>query len=519
MALFDSPSAGSSENPLMMLLRQLLGGDDPQQMPQEMPQQTSALPTQRPDLSQKVLLQSRGPVGGAAGGPPSPTNASAFDVFQGRATSGKASNGDIIRMRDDGTIERQSAKYGYSERVPGQSGFGSSPQMDAGGMSRMQAPSRARQFAGSDGQDRLQGNGREGPTSNEGSPIGNMLWKAFDPESYSENRTIQYLRRNGLSEGDAALVAGNREMLNAFITKDVGGRVFGKQPDYQMQTIYDSAGNEQRVLMDMNNPTDRQVIGGAKSSVLSPEEEAQKIRLAQAGRAQTNVNVGSAEGKYDQTIGEGYAKRYLETRDMANNAGKGLNTIAAMRQAMSQPGFYSGTGATAVQAGKRLLSSLGFSDEIVSGVSSMEQFNAMAKQSALDLMGGSLGSGFSNADRDFVTGQVANLGNTPEGNRALLDIQEKVLRRTQEVGRLANDYAKRNSGRIDAGFDEFLADWSQKNPLFPDSGNNQQPWYRRDDQGPTRIRNPEQPAQKWRATNPDTGEAIEWNGSAWVKAR
>jgi hypothetical protein len=385
------------------------------------------------------------------------------------------------------------------------------------------------------------------PQQPSGGGFGGFFQKLVDPDAEARNVTVDWLQQKGYSPEDAKLITANKPFLQRIINQHykeqkpteydqraAAARKYGLPEDQMaaytltgdipkpaeakrsVQTIYDDQGNERKVWLDETTGA-MTPLGGSKSAVLSPEEEAQKIRLAQAGRAQTNVNVGSGEGQYDKTLGEGYAKRYLETRDMAVNAGKGLNTIAVMKQAMNQPGFYSGTGANAVAAGKRLLSSLGFSDEAVNGVSSMEQFAAMSKQAALDLMGGSLGSGFSNADRDFVTGQVANLDNTRGGNKALLDIQEKVLKRTQEIGRLANDYAKQHGGRIDAGFDEYLAQWSEKNPLFPDSG--KQPWYRRDDQGPTRIRNPEQPAQKWRATNPDTGQAIEWNGNAWVPAQ
>ncbi|WP_395451211.1 hypothetical protein ACHMW7_16295 [Aminobacter sp. UC22_36] len=82
-------------------------------------------------------------------------------------------------------------------------------------------------------------------------------------------------------------------------------------------------------------------------------------------------------------------------------------------------------------------------------------------------MGGSLGSGFSNADRDFVTDQVPTLSNTPEGNRALIEVQKKIAQRKIQIAKLARDYAKTNEGRIDAGFDEALAGWSEQNPLFP----------------------------------------------------
>ena len=103
------------DNPFAALLRQLLGGED-----QQMPEQMSAIPMQRPDIQAKAQMRPQGPVGGAARPAPMSTDASALDVYQGRASSGRASNGDIIRRMPDGQIHRQSARYGYSEPVQGQ---------------------------------------------------------------------------------------------------------------------------------------------------------------------------------------------------------------------------------------------------------------------------------------------------------------------------------------------------------------------------------------------------------------
>ncbi len=182
----------------------------------------------------------------------------------------------------------------------------------------------------------------------------------------------------------------------------------------------------------------------------------------QSGSAQ--VNIAGPEKGYDKTIGEGYGKRFLDMQDEAQAAQRALNALDVMEQSLSQPGFYSGAGGEQIQQLKRMGAALGMDPE---GISSIETFNAMSKQAALDAMGGSLGSGFSNADRDFVIEQVPNLGNTPEGNTKLVDIQRRLNRRKQEIAQLARQYADRNGGRINAGFDDFLAQWAEQNPVFP----------------------------------------------------
>ena len=80
-------------------------------------------------------------------------------------------------------------------------------------------------------------------------------------------------------------------------------------------------------------------------------------------------------------------------------------------------------------------------------------------------MGGSLGTGFSNADRDFVVGQVPNLQNTPRGNKAVIAINRKMQERKIEIARMARDYEVQN-GRLDAGFMQQLSQWAEAHPLF-----------------------------------------------------
>ncbi|MBL8577708.1 MAG: hypothetical protein JNK47_10810 [Mesorhizobium sp.] len=230
-----------------------------------------------------------------------------------------------------------------------------------------------------------------------------------------------------------------------------------------------------------------------------------QYQLDQKRASATNVNVGSEKG-YDKTLGEGYAKRFMEIQDGSQTAQRALNALDVMDQAMSDPGFYSGAASGSVTALKRYGQALGI--EGADGIDSIETFNAMAKQAALDSMGGSLGSGFSNADRDFVLDQVPNLQNTPQGNKQLVGIQRKLNQRKQQVAQLARQYAERNGGRINAGFDDELARWSEANPLFPD-----QP------KGSGATRGAGSSTGRQRARNPQTGEELEWDGQQWSPVR
>jgi hypothetical protein len=189
-----------------------------------------------------------------------------------------------------------------------------------------------------------------------------------------------------------------------------------------------------------------------------------KTGLKRAGATNVNTTVNSGEKSYDTALGKDYADSFITAQKAGRNSVGQMATLDTMDKLMQDPNFSSGIGSEKFALPlKQAIAKLG-GDPNAAG--SMETFRALSNKSVLDTMGGSLGTGFSNADRDFVVGQTANLGNTPEGNRQLIQIQKKVAQRTQQIAGLARDYAARNGGRIDAGFDSALSKWAEANPLF-----------------------------------------------------
>lgn len=203
---------------------------------------------------------------------------------------------------------------------------------------------------------------------------------------------------------------------------------------------------------------------------LSPDKAYQigaDNKISQIGGGDTNVNVGGttidSEKKYDQTVGEGYGKDFNTMQTEAGGARKAISSLNAMEKEMENPNFYSGTGGTAHANLKRLAASMGLDPE---AASSVEAFGALSKKAVLDSMGGSLGTGVSNADRDYIEGQVPTIDTSPAGNKKIIGIQRKLNERKIEVAKRARDYAKAHNGRIDADFYDELDQWSEDNPLF-----------------------------------------------------
>lgn len=195
-------------------------------------------------------------------------------------------------------------------------------------------------------------------------------------------------------------------------------------------------------------------------------------RRREASTRVTQVNRG--EDAAAKAMGERFGKKYGEYIDAGDNAFAQLGTIATMRQLSTDPSFTSGALTERVILPlKQAIAAMGGDPK---SAASMEAFRALANKSVIDSMGGSLGTGFSNADRDFVTSQVPSLGNTPQGNEKLFAVMEKIARRKIDVARMAQEYVQQPDpetgkprGRLDAGFDRMISEWRERNPLFSDA--------------------------------------------------
>ena len=177
-----------------------------------------------------------------------------------------------------------------------------------------------------------------------------------------------------------------------------------------------------------------------------------------------SVHTGE-QSKFDQTVGEGFAKDFLAAVKDGAKARQQMNQIDQLETLMKNMG-----------GGK--LTPTGY--EIASYAASMglninkEMGNADAaatilNKMALDLRSTAEGSGMpgslSDSDREFLRSMTPGLEKTPEGRAKLFSYYRKVYGRQIEIARMAIDYKKKN-GKVDEGFYSQLDEFSQKNPLF-----------------------------------------------------
>jgi hypothetical protein len=137
------------------------------------------------------------------------------------------------------------------------------------------------------------------------------------------------------------------------------------------------------------------------------------------------------------------------------------NVLARMAQLSDQA--YSGPGAPAYQAVRSgLLATLGIPS---SAVPAGEEFTALGNRAVLESLGGSLGRGISEGDRQYMNSAFPSLVNSAAGRKQMIQQLGKLADRKIEIGNLAQQYRQNNNNSLD-GFDNYLAQWSAAHPLF-----------------------------------------------------
>lgn len=164
--------------------------------------------------------------------------------------------------------------------------------------------------------------------------------------------------------------------------------------------------------------------------------------------ARTNVGVKLPEGESEflKRLGTKDADRVdaaITTRENATNAVNSLNKLASLPSDQ----LISGQFATGRVGATNLLTTLGLASPAdANRLATSQQYQKVAGDVILQTLGGKLGSGFSNADRDFIASLVPQLETNPDARRKLITfMQGKNQDIIKESVRLEN-YARANKG-------------------------------------------------------------------------
>ena len=256
------------------------------------------------------------------------------------------------------------------------------------------------------------------------------------------NKTIDYFQKKADAGDDLAAT-----MLGALSTGQI-------EPSSAISTyVSESTRATKDTRSTSEKDYDRAVAGGYEGSFMD---------FLQAKKKEFNVDINTAGADdFSKALMKEMAKRYETYQSEADAAERTMSNLTLMDNIAQQDDFYSGFGAETLLRARRAAVAFGADPDLVSDA---ETFNKIAKDSALQVMGGSLGVGFSNADREFVEAMVPNITNTIEGNRKIIAVQKKLQNRKIQLARLAEQYVDQN-GTL-KGFRGFIMDWSEQNPLF-----------------------------------------------------
>ena len=210
-------------------------------------------------------------------------------------------------------------------------------------------------------------------------------------------------------------------------------------------------------------------LGGIPETALLPADvEAQRARLAAAGRAQTSLTVDQrAEGEEGKAYGKEMGQQAAAVHTEANQARTSLSRLQQF-EALSQ-GFQTGKLAPAQTTVGGWAQALGL-DPTKIGVPANAAINGEALRSinnslTLSLIGsgGMPANNFSNTDRQFISEIVPSLSNTPGANAIIAFGMRKAAERTVEKEDMW--LAARERGQ---SYGQFLKDWNthvKANPI------------------------------------------------------
>jgi len=199
------------------------------------------------------------------------------------------------------------------------------------------------------------------------------------------------------------------------------------------------------VYLDVNN--DQQFI-------YKKDETGKQVRVPFTGgvdRKVSETKVGgvtlpAGESEFVKQLGKLDAKKVSEamvTRETATSTIKSLNKLASLPDNELITGQFA-TGRVGIA---NLIQTLGLaSASDAKKVAGSQEYQKVAGDVILQTLGGKLGSGFSNADREFIQGLIPQLETNPNARRQLISfMQNKNQEIVAETIRLEN-YARDKNG-------------------------------------------------------------------------
>ena len=165
------------------------------------------------------------------------------------------------------------------------------------------------------------------------------------------------------------------------------------------------------------------------------------------GAPKTTVSVDAkGETEFSKELGKidaGKVKEAMALRDTAVSSLKSLNKLAEL----PSDELISGQFAAGRVGATNLLATLGLaSPSDVNKLSTSQQYQKVAGDVILQTLGGKLGAGFSNADREFIASLVPQLETNPTARRQLIQFMQKKNQDVIQEATSLENYARTEKG-------------------------------------------------------------------------
>lgn len=175
-------------------------------------------------------------------------------------------------------------------------------------------------------------------------------------------------------------------------------------------------------------------------------------------------------------MGKFYAQTFIDTQNADKAASLANTKLDRFDQLLKgiETGKMTPTSMTVAAYAKDLIPGLNIDTKKLGALQASQMIlGEMALQNRNPAGGAGMPGAMSDNDLKFLKTMVPGLEQTTEGRSLIVETKRKLHQRDREVAQLARDYRK-TSGKIDDGFFQKLAEFSNTHPLFPqtqDQGN------------------------------------------------
>lgn len=192
----------------------------------------------------------------------------------------------------------------------------------------------------------------------------------------------------------------------------------------------------------------------------TPEAAAYIQSLRRAGGTNVNIN-NRGETEYDRTRGRATGESVNTILQAGRTAPVLLSRLDALETSLDNAGP-TGLATPLIRDFSSIFSSFGVELPTLNNMSAIEQSSAITNAIVMDLLGGKLGTGVSNADRSFIQATAPSISNTPEGNKLIIDILRDFAKHDQRRAAFIRNLETRHGANFKE-IDARLSEWDEAN--------------------------------------------------------